>query len=899
MTLFFSTNIVEKFEKCECYNKVEGDYDMKKLVLIDGNSILFRAYYATAYPGAKLMQTASGIYTNAVFAFVGMFEKIVTDEVTDVLVAFDTKEPTKRHLSYEGYKAGRVKMPEELAQQIPLINEYIRLCGVQTYSKAGYEADDIIGTLAKRASKDGVEVSIYSSDRDLLQLVDEKITVHLLKKGMTEVATFNPKTLLETYGLTHEQMIDLKSLMGDPSDNIPGIPGVGEKTAVKLLQTYGTLENILAKKDEIKGKLGENIQTYEHLAKMSKDLVTIDVDGDIEVTYDSVKKEPIKLSELMAFFQSLDLHVFVKKMEVPTEKKADWNYIIIDKDDDLKRILKPDLAIHVELSDYNYHKADLWGVGLASHDLLVFLPASFVLTSSVFKDYLKDESIPKWIYDYKAAKVFALWHGFDVRGVTYDLLLSAYLINSHLGKEEFKRIVSAFNYEDILYDDVVYGKGAKKALPEASIYERHIVSKAKAIFELRESQLQTLKDQEQLELLNELEIPLSEVLADMEYQGLNVDQKELYRQGDDLTQRIKTIEEEIIDLAGESFNIGSPKQLGDILFDKLNLPNGKKTKTGYSTSAEVLEELKSYHPIIEKILEYRQLSKLYSTYIEGLKANLFEDGKVHTIYMQALTTTGRLSSLDPNLQNIPIRTEEGRQIRKIFIPEQGHVFLGADYSQIELRVLADIANVESLIDAFNQNIDIHTKTAQDVFHVTEVTPDQRRAAKAVNFGIIYGIGAWSLSEDIKVTPKEAQAFIDRYLSIYPEIKTYMEHIVKFAKEHEYVETLMKRRRYIPELKSPVFTQRAFGERLSLNAPIQGSAADILKKAMVDLYQYIKKENKQSRILLQVHDELILEVPEHEVEEMKRIVPHMMAHALKLKVELKTSCDVGSTWYELK
>jgi len=872
---------------------------MKKLVLIDGNSILFRAYYATAYPGAKLMQTASGIYTNAVFAFVGMFEKIVTDEVTDVLVALDTKEPTKRHLSYEGYKAGRVKMPEELAQQIPLINEYIRLCGVQTYSKAGYEADDIIGTLAKRASKDGVEVSIYSSDRDLLQLVDEKITVHLLKKGMTEVATFNPKTLLETYGLTHEQMIDLKSLMGDPSDNIPGIPGVGEKTAVKLLQTYGTLENILAKKDEIKGKLGENIQTYEHLAKMSKDLVTIDVDGDIEVTYDSVKKEPIKLSELMAFFQSLDLHVFVKKMEVPTEKKADWNYIIIDKDDDLKHILKPDLAIHVELSDYNYHKADLWGVGLASHDLLVFLPASFVLRSSVFKDYLKDESIPKWIYDYKAAKVFALWHGFDVRGVTYDLLLSAYLINSHLGKEEFKRIVSAFNYEDILYDDVVYGKGAKKALPEASIYERHIVSKAKAIFELRKSQLQTLKDQEQLELLNELEIPLSEVLADMEYQGLNVDQKELYRQGDDLTQRIKTIEEEIIDLAGESFNIGSPKQLGDILFDKLNLPNGKKTKTGYSTSAEVLEELKSYHPIIEKILEYRQLSKLYSTYIEGLKANLFEDGKVHTIYMQALTTTGRLSSLDPNLQNIPIRTEEGRQIRKIFVPEQGHVFLGADYSQIELRVLADIANVESLIDAFNQNIDIHTKTAQDVFHVTEVTPDQRRAAKAVNFGIIYGIGAWSLSEDIKVTPKEAQAFIDRYLSIYPEIKTYMEHIVKFAKEHEYVETLMKRRRYIPELKSPVFTQRAFGERLSLNAPIQGSAADILKKAMVDLYQYIKKENKQSRILLQVHDELILEVPEYEVEEMKRIVPHMMAHALKLKVELKTSCDVGSTWYELK
>jgi DNA polymerase-1 len=872
---------------------------MKKLVLIDGNSILFRAYYATAYPGAKLMQTASGIYTNAVFAFVGMFEKIVTDEVTDVLVAFDTKEPTKRHLSYEGYKAGRVKMPEELAQQIPLINEYIRLCGVQAYSKAGYEADDIIGTLAKRASKAGVDVAIYSSDRDLLQLVDQNITVHLLKKGMTEVATFNPKSLLETYGLTHEQMIDLKSLMGDPSDNIPGIPGVGEKTAVKLLQTYGTLENILAKQDEIKGKLGENIKTYEHLAKMSKDLVTIDVDGDIDLTYDGVKKEPVKSSELMAFFQSLDLHVFVKKMEVPTDIKSEWHYTIINDDDSLKKVLQPDLAIHVELSDYNYHKAEVWGVGLASNNHLIFLPASFVLTSKVFQDYLQDESITKWIYDYKAAKVFALWHGFDVRGVTYDLLLSAYLINSHLGKEEFKRIVSAFHYEDILYDDVVYGKGAKKALPEASIYQRHIVSKAKAIVELRASQLQTLKDQGQLELLTNLEIPLSEVLADMEYQGLNVDLTELYRQGDDLTQRIHTIEETIIDLAGESFNIGSPKQLGDILFDKLNLPNGKKTKTGYSTSAEVLEELKSHHPIVEKILEYRQLTKLYSTYIEGLKGNLFEDGKVHTIYMQALTTTGRLSSLDPNLQNIPIRTEEGRQIRRIFIPEEGHLFLGADYSQIELRVLAHMANVQSLIAAFNQNIDIHTKTAQDVFHVTDVTPDQRRAAKAVNFGIIYGIGAWSLSEDIKVTPKEAQAFIDRYLSIYPEIKTYMEDIVTFAKKHEYVETLMKRRRYIPELKSPVFTQRAFGERLALNAPIQGSAADILKKAMVDLYHYIKKEKKDSRILLQVHDELILEVPLHEVEEMKMIVPKMMAHALHLNVELKTSCDVGSTWYDLK
>lgn len=872
---------------------------MKKLVLIDGNSILFRAYYATAYPGAKLMQTASGIYTNAVFAFVGMFEKIVTSEVTDVLVAFDTKEPTKRHLAYEGYKAGRVKMPEELAQQIPLINNYIELSGVKAYSKAGYEADDIIGTMAKQAAAEGVLVDVYSSDRDLLQLVDDKITVNLLKKGMTEVAVFTPKSLKEAYGLSHEQMIDLKALMGDPSDNIPGVPGVGEKTAVKLLQEYQTLEEILAHKDEIKGKLGENIREHEHLAKMSKDLVTIDTQGVFDLTIHDLKKENVKQVELMSFFQSLDLHVFVKKMEVPTEKKAEWNYIIINNDTELKKVLKSELAMHVEFSDYNYHKAELWGIGLASKDAYYYVSPDFALSSPLFKDYLMNPKMIKWVYDVKAIKVFLLWHGLDLHGVDFDLLLSAYLINSHLGKEEFKRIVSAFDYEDILYDDVVYGRGAKKALPEKEIYERHIVSKAKAILELRESQLKTLKDQEQLELLTELEIPLAEVLAEMEYQGLTVDPKELDDQAKDLTMRIKTIEDEIIDLAGENFNIGSPKQLGEILFDKLNLPNGKKTKTGYSTSAEVLNELKSYHPIVDKILDYRQLTKLYSTYIEGIKNNLFEDGKVHTIYMQALTTTGRLSSLDPNLQNIPIRTEEGRKIRKLFIPQENHVFLGADYSQIELRVLASMANVKSLIEAFNNDLDIHTKTAQDVFHVETVTSDQRRAAKAVNFGIIYGIGAWSLSEDIKVTPKEAQAFIDRYLSIYPEIKDYMENIVLFAKEHDYVETLMKRRRYIPELKSPVFTQRAFGERTALNAPIQGSAADILKKAMVDLYRYLKENKKKSRILLQVHDELILEVPHDEVEEMKNVVPKMMGQAMKLKVELKTSCDVGPTWYDLK
>jgi DNA polymerase-1 len=872
---------------------------MQKLILIDGNSIMFRAYYATAYPGAKLMQSGQGVYTNALFAFVGMFEKIITEDATHALVAFDTAEPTKRHLSYEGYKAGRVKMPEELGQQIPMIYDYITLCGVKLYYKPGYEADDIIGTLAKQKSKEGFKVEIYSSDRDLLQLVDDNITVNLLKKGMKEVHRFDPKALLETYELSHEQMIDLKSLMGDPSDNIPGVPGVGEKTAIKLLKDYGSVENIYAHKDEIKGKLGENIREFEHLAKMSKELVTIDIDAKLDDEAYDLEIKPTKTNELMSFFQSFDLHVFVKKLEQPTTIKESWDFIEIQDERQLEKILKPNLSIHFELSDYNYHKAELWGVGISDGKNHYFLTPEFALSSIQFQSYLSDEQTPKLIYDYKAVKVFLKWHGQDIEGVTFDLLLAAYLINSHLGKEEFKRIVSAFEYEDILYDDVVYGKGAKKALPEKDIYARHITSKAKAIFELKDSLIAQLKDQEQLELLTKLEIPLAEVLSEMEFAGLLVDQEELERQKIDLTDRIKDLEQAIYELAGETFNISSPKQLGDILFERLNLPYGKKTKTGYSTNAEVLEELKKHHPIIEKIMDYRQLTKLFSTYIEGIKQNIFDDGKVHTIYMQALTTTGRLSSLDPNLQNIPIRTEEGRKIRKIFIAKEKDYLLGADYSQIELRVLADMANVSALIQAFNDQQDIHTKTAQDVFHVTDVTSEQRRAAKAVNFGIIYGIGAWSLSEDIHVTPKEAQAFIDQYLSIYPEIKDYMENIVKFAKEHDYVETIMKRRRYIPELKSPVYTQRSFGERTALNAPIQGSAADILKKAMVDLYHYLKKHKKQSKILLQVHDELILQVPEHELDEMRKIVPQMMKDAVKLKVELETSCDVGHTWYDLK
>lgn len=871
---------------------------MKKLTLIDGNSILFRAYYATAYPGAKLMQTSKGVYTNALFAFVGMFEKMVPPDTDYALVAFDTKEPTQRHLAYEGYKAGREKMPEELAQQIELVNQYIDLSGVKWYSKPGYEADDIIGTMAKKAQQAGYEVHIYSSDKDLLQLVDDHITVHLLKKGMKEVHDFTPESLYATYELAHHQMIDLKALMGDPSDNIPGIPGIGEKTAIKLLKTYHTLENLLKEADQIPGKLGENIQNNHHLAAMSKQLVTIDLNAELDISLDQLTKETVREDQLRQFFQALELHMFVKKMNGP-EPKEELSFVVIDDENTLTPFLKDGTAVYFEFSDFNYHRAELWGVGLSNGSHHAYLSPAFALRSKSFHAFLADQKIAKITYDYKAIKVFLKWRNLDMVSVEYDMLIAAYLLDSHIGKEEFTRISSSFGYDEVQYDETIYGKGAKKGLPDSPLYQKHIASKAKAITVLKPKHLNQLKDQNQLHLLTDIEIPLSEVLAEMEFSGLLVDRAILRELKEDLSGRIDAIEQNIIGFAGQPFNISSTKQLGEILFDHLNLPHGKKTKTGYSTNQDVLLNLKNEHPIIPLILEYRQLTKLYSTYIEGIEQNLFDDNKVHTIYQQALTTTGRLSSLEPNLQNIPIRTEAGRQIRRLFVARKGHVLLGADYSQIELRILAHIANVKSLIEAFNQNQDIHTKTAQDVFHVHEVTAEQRRAAKAVNFGIIYGMGAWSLSEDINVTPKEAQAFIDRYLSIYPEIKTYMEHVVDFAKQNGFVETIVFRRRYIPELSSSVYTQRLFGERTALNAPIQGSAADVLKIAMVNLNRYLKDHQKESKILLQVHDELILEVPDHEVEDMKVMVPKMMEEACQLTVELKTSCDVGSNWYELK
>ncbi|CCV64056.1 DNA polymerase I [Alteracholeplasma palmae J233] len=889
---------------------------MEHLTLVDGNSVMFRAYYATAYPGAVLMQTSQGVYTNAVFAFVNMMDKILEQTNGHILVAFDTAHPTKRHEKYQEYKAGRAAMPEELAQQIPLVKKYLDKAGIKQHEQIGYEADDIIGTLAKEASQNNIKVDVYSSDRDLLQLVDQNITVHLLKKGMKELDHYTPESLYEKYELTHHQMIDLKALMGDPSDNIPGIPGVGEKTAIKLLKEYETIENLYVHQDEIKGKMGEKIRENKELAYLSKDLVTINVESPLPFSYLETEKIKIETSDLIDFFKELELKQLVVRManqnqntlfkdEEKSDKKTDksFSYDLILNDEKLNDIIfnhQEPMSIHFEFSEPNYHKAELWGIGLSNGENTYFIDPSIALNNQTFLNYLKNKEIEKYTFDYKAIKVFLMWHKKAIHTISFDMLLAAYLIKSSIGKEDFTTITSLFSSIDISYEEQIYGKGAKKGLPEnKELYYEHIAKKASVIYKLKDDLLETLKDQNQLELLQKVEIPLSEVLASMEFSGLLVDNKELLNQKEVLEKRINVLEESIYKEAGETFNISSPKQLGDILFEKLNLSQGKKTKTGYSTNVEVLEKLKDEHPIIPYIMEYRQLAKLYSTYIIGISQSIFSDNKVHTIFNQALTTTGRLSSIEPNLQNIPIRTEEGRKIRKIFVAEKNHYLLGADYSQIELRVLADIANVKHLKESFLNNEDIHKSTAQKVFHVTDVTSEQRRQAKAVNFGIIYGIGAWSLAEDIHVSPKEAQMFIDRYLEIYPEIKQYMQDTVEFATENGYVKTLMNRRRYIPEINSKVFMQKEFGKRNAMNAPIQGSAADIIKVAMVDLFKYLEENDKKSKIILQVHDELILEVPEEELEEMKELVPAIMKKAVKLTVSLETSCDVGKNWYELK
>ncbi|MEC1022554.1 DNA polymerase I [Bacillus paralicheniformis] len=877
--------------------------ERKKLVLVDGNSLAYRAFFAL-----PLLSNEKGIHTNAVYGFTTILMKMLEEEKpTHMLVAFDAGKTTFRHKTFKEYKGGRQKTPPELSEQLPFIRELLDAYQILRYELENYEADDIIGTLAKSAEKDGFEVKIFSGDKDLTQLATEGTTVAITKKGITDVEYYTPEHVREKYGLTPEQIIDMKGLMGDSSDNIPGVPGVGEKTAIKLLKQFHTIEELLSSIDEVNGKkLKEKLEEFKEQALMSKELATITTEAPLEVTLDSLGYEGFDREAVVKIFKDLGFNSLLERIgEEPGEKEEEQfeeiNVMIkTDITDDL--FASPASLVVEQLGD-NYHEAPILGFSIVNEHGAFFIPEETAVQSDRFKEWAEDESKKKWVFDAKRAAVALRWRGIELKGAEFDVLLAAYIINPGHSYDDVASVAKEHQLHIVAADEAVYGKGAKQAVPDEKELADHLARKAKAISLLREKLLDELEKNEQLDLFEALEMPLAHILGEMESIGVQVDVGRLKKMGEELSAKLAEYEKKIHESAGETFNINSPKQLGVILFEKLGLPAVKKTKTGYSTSADVLEKLRDKHVIIEDILHYRQIGKLQSTYVEGLLKVIKKDShKVHTRFNQALTQTGRLSSTDPNLQNIPIRLEEGRKIRQAFVPSQkGWLMFAADYSQIELRVLAHISKDKNLIEAFTNDMDVHTKTAMDVFHVSEeeVTPAMRRQAKAVNFGIVYGISDYGLSQNLGITRKEAAAFIERYFHSFQGVKEYMEETVQEAKQKGYVTTLLSRRRYIPELTSRNFNLRSFAERTAMNTPIQGSAADIIKKAMIDMADKLKEKNLKAKLLLQVHDELIFEAPEDEIKVLEKLVPEVMEHALELDVPLKMDCASGPSWYDAK
>lgn len=872
----------------------------EKLLLLDGNSLAYRAFFAL-----PLLTNDSGIHTNAVYGFTTMLQKILEEEQpTKILVAFDAGKTTFRHDSYEEYKGGRQKTPPELSEQFPYLRKLIDAYQIKRYELEMYEADDIIGTLAKQAEKENIEVIIISGDKDLTQLATDHVTVYITRKGMTDIEHYTPAHIEEKYGLTPKQIIDMKGLMGDTSDNIPGVPGVGEKTAIKLLKEYGTLEKLYEEIESMKpSKMKEKLVNNEQQAHLSKKLATIYTEAPIEISISDLLYPGPNQEAVLKVWQELSFKSLIEKSDYQSEQHEtkEISFEIVKEVTD--EILSNKMAVHVELEDEHYHTCDILGIGLSNGKKSYFIPFEIASKSNILRMWLEDETKEKYLSDSKIAQASLERRGIQLAGVTFDLLLAAYIINPAISGDEVAVLANEFGYRDVQTNESVYGKGAKRSLPEISILAEHVARKALAVWSLYPILEEKLKENEQFDLYKQLELPLASILGKMESIGIRVNVKTLESMGEDLSQKLDLIEKDIFELAGETFNINSPKQLGVILFEKLGLPIIKKTKTGYSTAADVLEKLASKHDIVKQILNYRQLSKLQSTYIEGLIKEVHpEDSKVHTRFQQALTATGRLSSTNPNLQNIPIRLEEGRKIRQAFIPShEGWVLFSADYSQIELRVLAHMSNDKNLVDAFKQGMDIHTRTAMDVFHVSadEVTSNMRRAAKAVNFGIVYGISDYGLSQNLDITRKEAGEFIDKYLRSFPGVKEYMDSIVQEAKLKGYVTTILNRRRYLPDITSSNFNLRSFAERTAMNTPIQGSAADIIKKAMIDMDARLKKEGLKTKLLLQVHDELIFEAPREEIEILEKIVPEVMEHAIELAVPLKVDFSYGDTWYDAK
>ena len=855
--------------------------------MIDGNNLMFRSYYATAYNG-NFMNNSKGFPTNALFGFVNMIHKIINEEAPEyVIVAFD-KGKTFRHEEYEGYKDGRVETPNELKKQFPKAKELLTAMGIKYYEIDNYEADDIIGTFSKFCDDDPDFIgTIVSSDKDLLQLISSDVDIKLLKQK--DYIRYNEKTFEEDYGIKPINVIDLKALMGDASDNIPGVKGVGEKTALKLLHEYKTLDNIYENIDNIKGKLGEKLRNDKDNAYKSYHLATIIKDVPLEISIEDTKYKGENKEELNKIYEDLEFYSFLKK-EVKKQVKKEIDVKIVKSLDEIK--IDGDVAVYLEVFGQNYHRSEILGMGVYNEKVALFIPLEVLKQNPKF---LKENV--KYTYDLKKMLVALKWQGVSISNVTFDAMIAGALLDYNM-KDDMAYLANQVDY-DLEFYEKIYGKFIHLKKPSVEEYAKACVNRAKFIYDTREFFEGKIKEENVEYLFNEIEMPLASVLADMEFTGVKVDTNVLREMGEEIKIKLELLTKDIYNQAGCEFNISSPSQLSEVLFEKLNLPHKKKTASGYSTAIDVLNKLKDKHPIINLIIEYRKLSKIYGTYVEGL-INTITDGKIHTIYTQNLTRTGRLSSTEPNLQNIPVRDDYGRLIRKAFVPTYDYI-LGADYSQIELRVLAHMADVPALKEAFFNKIDIHAKTASDIFKVPLdlVTSEMRRVAKAVNFGIIYGISSFGLGENIGIRATEAKKFIDTYLETYPGIKEYMDSTIAHAKEKGYVLTMFNRKRNIPELKNTVYTIRQSGERIALNTPIQGTAADIIKLAMVKVYKAFKENNLKSKMLIQVHDELIFDVPNEELEKVKEIVTEVMDNVCELSVPLDIEIHYGKNWAEAK
>ncbi|MDE7050827.1 MAG: DNA polymerase I [Lactobacillus sp.] len=883
----------------------------KKLLLIDGNSVAFRAFYAL-YRQLDRFTSPDGLHTNAIFTFKNMLDAIIKQtQPTNVLVAFDAGKVTFRTKMYQDYKGGRQKTPSELSEQLPVIRELLKDLGIKSYELKDYEADDIIGTLSKMGEDAGYTVDIVTGDRDLTQLASDKTTVLITKNGVGDTEAYTPEHMKEVNGVTPTEFIDMKALMGDNSDNYPGVTKVGPKTASRLIQKYGSVEKLYEHVDEMKkSKLKENLINDKDKAFLAKKLATIDRDSPVEVTLADTKLQDPNIEELRNLYERLGFKKFLSELgtsgtDSNKQEIEKYEYLELTKENivELEKINEKEVTFYLAMLGDNYHLAPIEGFSLKVGNKIYVSKDAVLLQEAPLRQILEDKDIKKNVFDIK--RTYVGLHRLDIKseGLDYDMLLASYLVNNENNSNDLGEVAHLYDDYSVKTDLEVYGKGKKQAVPEDDEFFEHLAAKVAVIEKLKEPLLAKLKDHEQDDLYETIEIPVAFVLAKMEITGIKVEASVLNQLGNEFAIKLQELEQKIYQQAGEEFNLNSPKQLGHILFEKLNLPPIKKTKTGYSTSVEVLEQLKMKSPIVSEILDYRQIAKIQNTYVKGLLDCIQPDSRIHTRYLQTLTATGRLSSVDPNLQNIPTRTDEGKQIRKAFVPstKDGYIF-SCDYSQVELRVLAHVSGDEHMQEAFKSGYDIHAHTAMKIFHLDspdEVTPLMRRHAKAVNFGIVYGISDYGLSKNLGISRKQAKTFIENYFEQYPQIKDYMDEAIKKARENGYAETIMHRRRYLPDIHSKNFNVRSFAERTAINSPIQGSAADIIKIAMINMQKKLDELHLKTKMVLQVHDELIFDVPKEELDTIKKIVPDVMQSAVKLDVPLIADSNWGHNWYDAK